>query len=270
MPRSYPDLLFLIADSLRYDSAIMARTPNLDRFGEIHRCYAQATGTWPSLMGMLVGLLPHAFEPIPLYNRFISRLVRMGPAWPGSRSAAMGETPEITIDDEWSIPHGYRAAGANTVATGPSFLSWMNHPFWAANFESYSALREASQQAQWFLQRIDERPCFGLINFGETHAPYAAGAAPEPLPDGYARHKLGEGPLSSEDFARLHRRQITACEYLDDVVGKLCQELRPGTTVVFTGDHGECFGEDGYFGHGFYHPKVMEVPMLIFQIPVLT
>jgi arylsulfatase A-like enzyme len=35
------------------------------------------------------------------------------------------------------------------------------------------------------------------------------------------------------------------------------------TLVVICGDHGECFGEDEHWGHGFYHPKVMEVPMII-------
>jgi hypothetical protein len=30
-----------------------------------------------------------------------------------------------------------------------------------------------------------------------------------------------------------------------------------------TADHGELFGEDGYFGHGpIQHPKVLEVPFV--------
>ena len=32
------------------------------------------------------------------------------------------------------------------------------------------------------------------------------------------------------------------------------------------GDHGECFGEDGYWGHGINHPKVFEVPLGIFRL----
>jgi arylsulfatase A-like enzyme len=36
-------------------------------------------------------------------------------------------------------------------------------------------------------------------------------------------------------------------------------------TVVMCGDHGDCFGEEGLYGHGFYHPKVMQVPMAIFE-----
>ena len=35
------------------------------------------------------------------------------------------------------------------------------------------------------------------------------------------------------------------------------------TWITVTADHGELFGEGGYFGHGpFAHPKLLEVPFL--------
>ena len=35
------------------------------------------------------------------------------------------------------------------------------------------------------------------------------------------------------------------------------------TVVIVTSDHGELFGEDGYFGHRpIAHEKVLEVPFL--------
>jgi arylsulfatase A-like enzyme len=41
----------------------------------------------------------------------------------------------------------------------------------------------------------------------------------------------------------------------------------PGdTVVVLTADHGDCFGEDGYWGHGVHHPLVYEVPLAIFRL----
>ena len=37
----------------------------------------------------------------------------------------------------------------------------------------------------------------------------------------------------------------------------------PNTWVIVTSDHGELFGEDGYFGHGpIAHEKVLEVPFV--------
>ena len=37
----------------------------------------------------------------------------------------------------------------------------------------------------------------------------------------------------------------------------------PGTWVTVTSDHGELFGEGGWFGHGpVVHEKVFEVPLV--------
>jgi len=33
--------------------------------------------------------------------------------------------------------------------------------------------------------------------------------------------------------------------------------------LIVCGDHGECFGENMYWGHGYSIPPVMEVPLLI-------
>lgn len=66
----------------------------------------------------------------------------------------------------------------------------------------------------------------------------------------------------------LWKLQVACVEYLDARMGDLLaffNETGRDVTVVLCGDHGECFGENGLFGHGFYHPKVMEVPMGIFD-----
>ena len=61
----------------------------------------------------------------------------------------------------------------------------------------------------------------------------------------------------------LHERQVAALEYLDGVFARLLGGFRPNTWLIVTSDHGELFGEDGYFGHGpIAHEKVLEVPFL--------
>jgi arylsulfatase A-like enzyme len=37
------------------------------------------------------------------------------------------------------------------------------------------------------------------------------------------------------------------------------------STIVICADHGDCWGEDGLWEHGFHHQKVLEVP-LIFKL----
>jgi glucan phosphoethanolaminetransferase (alkaline phosphatase superfamily) len=52
-------------------------------------------------------------------------------------------------------------------------------------------------------------------------------------------------------------------KYLDGVVEELFDLLPANTYVTITFDHGELFGEDGYFGHGpIQHKKVLEVPFI--------
>ena len=50
---------------------------------------------------------------------------------------------------------------------------------------------------------------------------------------------------------------------LNKVFEQLFDLLPRNTWVIVTSDHGELFGEDGYFGHGpIAHDKVFEVPFV--------
>ena len=58
-------------------------------------------------------------------------------------------------------------------------------------------------------------------------------------------------------------RQVRAASHADQTLEKLFDLVPPGTWVVVTSDHGELFGEAGYFGHGpIAHEKVFEVPFV--------
>jgi len=128
------------------------------------------------------------------------------------------------------------------------------------------------------------RPQFYLMNVGETHYPYG-------LPDedkndlphisgvnGIFR-KLDkqiddEGTLVSDNesgefmdmdmIEKCRERQINTVKYLDQEVFPRFYDMLPKDTwVIVTADHGELFGEAGYFGHGpIMHDKCFEVPFL--------
>ena len=125
----------------------------------------------------------------------------------------------------------------------------------------------------------DDRPSFYLLNVGETHYPYALpGESPEAWPrihgiHGVFKHldeQIVGGQLVADDrpFDRrkldeLRDRQVAAVRYVDGVVEELIDLLPQNTYVTITSDHGELFGEDGYFGHGpIQHEKVFEVPFV--------
>ena len=61
----------------------------------------------------------------------------------------------------------------------------------------------------------------------------------------------------------LHLQQTKTVEYVDEVLAALIDKAPKDTHFIVTADHGECFGESGYFGHGpIVHEKVLEVPFL--------
>src|ERR1039457_3591558 len=80
------------------------------------------------------------------------------------------------------------------------------------------------------------------------------------------RRQAGEGKEKVFRHAKmeeLRKRQVRAVGYLDKVVEELFDVVPKNTSITITSDHGELFGEDGYFGHGpIYHEKVWEVPFV--------
>jgi hypothetical protein len=128
----------------------------------------------------------------------------------------------------------------------------------------------------------DDRPTFALLNVGETHYPYATpdeDVSEWPVISGLhgVVKRLGASastPASPDVFfddaqmAQLRDRQVVAAEYCDGVLGQLFDLVPDDTWMVVLSDHGELFGEDGYFGHGpIAHEKVLEVPFVEGRVP---
>jgi hypothetical protein len=69
-------------------------------------------------------------------------------------------------------------------------------------------------------------------------------------------------PFTPEEMRELHRAQVRALETADQALEGLVDNLPKPLLLVVASDHGELFGEAGYFGHGpFAHPLLMEVPL---------
>ena len=126
----------------------------------------------------------------------------------------------------------------------------------------------------------EDKPSFYLLNVGETHYPYALPDEPEESwPRIHGVHGVfkhldelvvggrlvkRKGKFFNErQLATLRQKQIGTVKYLDTVFEEMFDLLPKNTYVTITADHGELFGEDGYFGHGpIVHDKVLEVPFL--------
>jgi glucan phosphoethanolaminetransferase (alkaline phosphatase superfamily) len=75
--------------------------------------------------------------------------------------------------------------------------------------------------------------------------------------------KAAKSFFNSAEMEQLHKQQIRCVEYVDGLLGELFSKCPSNTHIIVTADHGELFGEDGYFGHGpVMHEKCFEVPFL--------
>lgn len=268
--------ILIVFDSCRYDAWVAARPRTLRKLGKVERRWAYASWTAPSHYNLLMGLMPHT-SPRDVYaseyykKDFFKFNQRLG-----------GEGIEFaSFAPRLSLPVLLRGLGYRTHAMVS--LPVLN-PATALNtgFDSYR-LMEKHNDMRAMLEEMrfsEEAPSFYLLNVGETHYPYAL---PSETPDawprisgvhGVFRHldqhvvggKLRRGRAKRFDQRKLDElrgRQIDAVKYLDTVVEELFDLVPKNTYVTVTSDHGELFGEDGYFGHGpIQHEKVLEVPFV--------
>jgi arylsulfatase len=145
----------------------------------------------------------------------------------------------------------------------------------------YARAEEINERSlQWIDSLRDGQPFFLWNHYLDTHGPY------EP-PREYAR-RYTDADLSNRDAQSLYRRairdpeSITAEEqrllidlydaeirYNDERIGEFLEALRERglleqSLLVFTADHGEAFGEHGYYEHPRYlHEEITRVPLLV-------
>ena len=277
-PKGANNLVIVVFDSLRYDSWTAAAPGNLARLGAVERRWSYASWTAPSHYNLLMGLLPHS-SPARVYaseyykQDFIRYSDRLGA--PGMEFKRL--LPSMFLPTFLRNELGYRT---HAMVSMPVLN---RHTAINRDFDTYDLMEKHNDMAAMLDQMTfdDERPSFYLLNTGETHYPYALpGEDPSTWPRISGVHGVFKrlddqpGPDGEPEFfdtttlAELRERQINAVGYLDGVMARLFDQVPRNTWIIVTSDHGELFGEDGYFGHGpIAHDKVLEVPFVEGLVP---
>lgn len=268
-------LVWLVLDSCRHDSFVAAETPAFDAFAaangtRVERRWSYASFTAPAHYAFLMGLVPHdspaGVHAAEVYGRmFAAWSVRLGIAGLDfGRFLPHLSLPRVLRD------HGYRTVARVSLPV----LNEATHL--AADFDDYR-LMERHDDFAGMVRDIDftpgpgRRSTFHFLNLGETHYPYGAADASLPRLSGVhgtlAGLAVGAAPapaaFDAVTLAACRTRQVRCVERVDALFGQLVERCPRGSHVIITSDHGELFGEDGYFGHGpIMHEKVFEVPFL--------
>ncbi len=117
----------------------------------------------------------------------------------------------------------------------------------------------------WLARRRSDRPFFAFLNYFDAHDPF--------IPPADFKHRFGIAPTTREDYHFLFdyallrkesqgERKLrmafdsynTCISFLDEQLDQLLcrlqeQKLLENTTVIITSDHGEGFGDHGFYGH---------------------
>jgi len=266
--------ILIIFDSCRYDSFLRAKPKTIRKLGRVEKRWAYASWTAPSHYNFLMGLMPHQ-SPKHIYaseyytKEFFKFNERLGVDGIEFKSLV----PRLYLPIFLKEKMGYltRAMVSLPVLNPKTILN--------QGFNTYKLMEKHNDMRAMLREMTfsEGRPSFYLLNVGETHYPYAL---PDEPPDEWPRisgvhgvfkhlddHVVGgklvrkkEKFFDEKRLKELHHRQIEAVRYLDGVVEELFDLVPKNTYITITSDHGELFGEDGYFGHGpIQHDKVMEV-----------
>lgn len=264
------NIIWIILDSCRYDSFIDAQTPNFGRIAKVQKRYSYASWTSPSHFTFLMGLLPHPSRKYVLASNVYKSEYQ---SWQ-KRIDGSFDIKFENILPEFSLVKLLNSLGYRTIARvslpvlNPQTA--MSHYFY-----DYRLMDDHNSFAQ-MVDMIDfypEKPSFYFFNLGETHYPYMLDD-PE-LPHLSGLHgvikQFNSSVENSTDLSifrpeildRLRQQQGQAVTYCDQIFGRLIKKCPANTYFIITSDHGELFGEDGYFGHGpIMHEKVFEVPLI--------
>lgn len=276
------NLILVVFDSTRFDSMKVASRNNIDRLGPLQKRFSYASWTNPSHQVLVMGVMPHTSEKKVFASKIYAKEMMH---W-----KARLDLPELRFSDflpHMNLPqtlkkHGYltRAFVSLPVLNPSTNLGGL--------FDSYE-LMPTHNDFKGMLKKVTfsrSRPTFHLLNVGETHFPYSvAGTKAMGLPRIPGLHgvlrDLGKNPVqggttllgpskffTQRQLSVLKDRQIQAVSYLDELMGELYEKCPKNTWIIVTSDHGELFGESGYFGHGpIFHRKVFEVPFIEGMVP---
>jgi Sulfatase len=259
-PRS---VLLITLDSCRYDTLVAADAPNVKALGTVHKAHAPAHYTFASHAAIFTGFTPGVASSREAYvNPKYGKIFKLRTGEFAGPGGAF-----LVLDGE-NIVQGFKQRGYRAIGAGG--VGWFDTSTSAGrvltrDFDEFFFPGKywfGPQQIDWLLEQADgagNEPVFAFLNVGETHVPYFHEGAD------WDREENPCRPFSrGNDADKCRVRQRACLEFVDGILRPLLDRFADGSIVV-CGDHGDAWGEDGLWEHGFQHEAVLTVP-LVFRL----
>ena len=256
-PRRPPNVLLVSLDTLRGDHV---------------GAYGYPRPTTPTIDGVVAGrgvVFENAFAPYPhTAPSHATMLTGIDPCVHGAWTSSVSRAPSLPAAAltlaEILRTEGYRTAAFTEnayVTAGVGFARGFGT--WVEDRDSHGdrgRVEETFGRASRWLRSSPDEPWLLFVHTYEVHDPYAP-------PPGYLEEVVGDAPERGVENARA--RYDAEIRHADDVLARLLAALEErgqadDTLVIVTSDHGEHFGERGWFRHDntVYEP-VLRIPLIL-------
>ncbi|MUV88724.1 sulfatase-like hydrolase/transferase [Halapricum sp. CBA1109] len=261
------DIIFVTADSVRYD--YIDAMEYLSSFDVLEGVTA-AHYTRPSLASIHAStfssvLTGHVEQPTLAQSLSEAGYTTLGLSPNPNTDAAFGFADGFDRYDSFIEP-GNRGSSLRQYLAKFDLLRRVYYKFYPphAKSEDRPTDREVVEQAiEWFNEA--ESPRFLWIHLMETHRPYGAGddAISKEL-DQKAFFKPTK--LTDAEREEIETKYRDSLARADENVRYLREQVDSDPALVFTADHGEGFGDEGYY---FHQPQLRRVDDCLIDVPVI-
>jgi len=284
------NVLLVTLDSCRWDVFQDAKTPTMDKIGQASKVETPANFTLPAHISFFSGYLPQAKLSVEEFkSKDGNPLWRLGNRLPSYSLVG------VYLDGS-SLQEGYRNRGYQIRGFGGT--SWFSpgeilvRDYREGEFTHLPTIHfpENPKLALRFprnadvlpMTHIDEivdsvrnqDPWFLFINENATHEPYNVHEVNNPLITEALPYLFNFRNGRFDESMRYDKKnvgnlirglQVQAVEYVDHQLEELLTRLQSKypILVVICADHGDSFGENGFWGHLHNAPEVLQVPLII-------
>lgn len=281
--RQEPNVLLIVMDAARADNFSCyghdrPTTPNIDRLAggglRFTRAVSSSSWTLPAHASLFTGLLPYENGAHSRHGWLVDRIPTLAELLTrrGYRTAAFSNNPHVDRAQNFHRGFGeFHAVWADTAV--------------CSELEPYNTPHTNKLLLEFIgSDPAPDEPFFAFVNYMDTHMPYFP---PEPhlsrfLPpgrpadarlDSLCRYNelLNDGTLqpTDEEIAAVWAVYDGALSYLDSEIGKVLEHLENtgllhNTLVIVLSDHGEVYGEYGFYTHGvLLHRPLIQIPLIL-------
>ena len=285
MANEWDNVILLSADALRADHLSCYgyqrnTSPVLDELAEksiqFTRAYSASSHTREAVPALLTGEYPDV--AIDSSYRLTTDTIASSLSEEGFATGGFHSNPYVSR--AYGFDRGFDKFDDDLHLGQNKFIALAQRALDKLRNRHYARAEEINKRSLSWIDSLNGEPFFLWNHYMDTHGPY------EP-PGEYERLYHDEG-LSGRDAQSLYQRAIKDPESITDDERELLIDLYDGeiryndkwigafldalrergllerSLLIFTADHGDAFGEHGYYEHPRYlHEELVHVPLLI-------